>query len=126
MKMVNETHKIFHDDSIAITPTAVRVPVLRSHAESIYIETEEVVSVESVKKAVDAFPGTCLVDNPAEMEYPMPLDTSNKNDVAVGRIRRDLTVENGINLWVSGDQIRKGAALNALQIAEYMISNSMF
>lgn len=126
MKIVNETHKIFHDDSIAITPTAVRVPVLRSHAESIYIETEEVVSVESVKKAVDAFPGTCLVDNPAEMEYPMPLDTSNKNDVAVGRIRRDLTVENGINLWVSGDQIRKGAALNALQIAEYMISNAMF
>lgn len=126
MKMVNETHKIFHDDSIAITPTAVRVPVLRSHAESIYIETEEVVSVESVKKAVDVFPGTCLVDNPAEMEYPMPLDTSNKNDVAVGRIRRDLTVENGINLWVSGDQIRKGAALNALQIAEYIISNSMF
>ena len=126
MKMVNETHKIFHDDSIAITPTAVRVPVLRSHAESIYIETEEVVSVESVKTAVDAFPGTCLVDNPAEMEYPMPLDTSNKNDVSVGRIRRDLTVENGINLWVSGDQIRKGAALNALQIAEYMISNSMF
>ena len=75
---------------------------------------------------MDAFPGTCLVDNPAEMEYPMPLDTSNKNDVAVGRIRRDLTVENGINLWVSGDQIRKGAALNALQIAEYMISNAMF
>lgn len=125
MKMVNETHKIFHDDSIGITPTAVRVPVVRSHAESIYIETEAPVSVEEAKKAIEAFPGAAVKDNPQEQEYPMPLDTSNKNDVLVGRIRKDLVAPNGLNLWVCGDQIRKGAALNALQIAEYMIHNEL-
>lgn len=125
MKMVNETHKIFHDDSIGITPTAVRVPVVRSHAESIYIETEAPVSVEEAKKAIAAFPGAAVKDNPQEQEYPMPLDTSNKNDVLVGRIRKDLVSPNGLNLWVCGDQIRKGAALNALQIAEYMIQNDL-
>lgn len=125
MKMVNETHKIFHDDSIGITPTAVRVPVVRSHAESIYIETEAPVSVEEAKKAIEAFPGAAVEDNPQEQEYPMPLDTSNKNDVLVGRIRKDLVAPNGLNLWVCGDQIRKGAALNALQIAEYMIHNEL-
>lgn len=125
MKMVNETHKIFHDDSIGITPTAVRVPVVRSHAESIYIETEAPVSVEAVKNAINAFPGAAVKDNPQEQEYPMPLDTSGKNDVLVGRIRRDLVSPNGLNLWACGDQIRKGAALNALQIAEYMIANDL-
>ena len=125
MKMVNETHKIFHDDSIGITPTAVRVPVVRSHAESIYIETKAPVSVEEAKKAIEAFPGAAVKDNPQEQEYPMPLDTSNKNDVLVGRIRKDLVTPNGLNLWVCGDQIRKGAALNALQIAEYMIHNEL-
>ncbi len=125
MKMVNETHKIFHDDSIGITPTAVRVPVVRSHAESIYIETEAPVSVEAAKKAINAFPGAAVKDDPQEQEYPMPLDTSNKNDVLVGRIRKDLVSPNGLNLWVCGDQIRKGAALNALQIAEYMIANDL-
>lgn len=125
MKMVNETHKIFHDDSIGITPTAVRVPVVRSHAESIYIETETPVSVEAVKNAINAFPGAAVKDNPQEQEYPMPLDTSGKNDVLVGRIRRDLVSPNGLNLWACGDQIRKGAALNALQIAEYMIANDL-
>ncbi len=125
MKMVNETHKIFHDDSIGITPTAVRVPVIRSHAESIYMETAEPVSVEAAKKAINAFPGVAVKDNPAEQEYPMPLDTSDKNDVLVGRIRKDLVCPNGLNLWVCGDQIRKGAALNALQIAEYMIAQNL-
>lgn len=125
MKMVNETHKIFHDDTIAITPTAVRVPVIRSHAESIYIETERPLSTDEVKKAVQGFKGAVLVDDIKNMIYPMPLDTSNKIDVAVGRIRKDLYCENGINLWVCGDQIRKGAALNALQIAEYMMNHDM-
>lgn len=125
MKMVNETHKIFHDDSIGITPTAVRVPVVRSHAESIYVETESPVSVEDVKKAIAEFPGAGLKDDPAGQQYPMPLDTSGKNDVLVGRIRKDLVNPKGLNLWVCGDQIRKGAALNALQIAEYMIKNQM-
>lgn len=125
MKMVNETHKIFHDDTIGITPTAVRVPVMRSHAESIYIETEAPISAEEAKKAIAAFPGAGVKDLPAEQEYPMPLDTSGKNDVLVGRIRKDTVNPNALNLWVCGDQIRKGAALNALQIAEYMIENDL-
>lgn len=125
MKMVNETHKIMHDEEIGITPTAVRVPVARSHAESIYVETEESLTVEQVKKAIEDFEGAELVDDVKNMIYPMPLDTSDKTDVAVGRIRKDLVNPNGINLWVSGDQIRKGAALNTLQIAEYMIAHDM-
>ena len=125
MKMVNETHKIMHDAEIGITPTAVRVPVARSHAESIYVETEKPLTVEQVKKAIEDFEGAELVDDVKNMIYPMPLDTSDKTDVAVGRIRKDLVNPNGINLWVSGDQIRKGAALNTLQIAEYMIAHDM-
>lgn len=125
MKMVNETHKILHDDSIAVTPTTVRVPVFRSHAESIMVETEDELDINAVRKAIDAFPGAQMQDNPAEMEYPMPLYTAEKYDVYVGRLRRDLYNPKAINFWVSGDQIRKGAALNALQIAEYMIANDM-
>ena len=125
MKMVNETHKIFHDDAIAITPTTVRVPVFRSHAESVMVETADELSVDAVKKAINAFPGAQVLDNPAEMEYPMPLFTSEKYDCYVGRIRKDLYNPNAINLWVTGDQIRKGAALNALQIAEYMLDHDM-
>lgn len=125
MKMVNETHKILHNRSIGITPTAVRVPVARSHAESIYFETEEVLSVEEIRNAIEAFPGVELVDAVDEMIYPMPLVTSDKTNVAVGRLRRDLSNPKGINLWVCGDQIRKGAALNTIQIAEYMIEHDM-
>lgn len=125
MKMVNETKKILEDDSLRITATTVRVPVYRSHAESVNIEFEDEVSVEAARKAIDAFPGAIVRDNPAEQIYPMPLFTSGKNDVEVGRIRKDESIEHGLNLWVCGDQIRKGAALNALQIAEYMIKNDM-
>ena len=125
MKMVHETHKIFHDDTIQITPTAVRVPVVRSHAESIYIETEDVISVDKIKQAVSDFKGVVLVDDVANQIYPMPLDTSDKTDVAIGRIRKDLFNYKGISLWVCGDQIRKGAALNTLQIAEYIISHDI-
>ena len=125
MKMVNETHKIFHDDTIAVTPTTVRVPVFRSHAESIYVETEKELTVEEIRRVIDAFPGAQVQDNPAKMEYPMPLYTSEKYDVYVGRIRKDLFNPKAVNLWVSGDQIRKGAALNALQIAEYMIKHDI-
>lgn len=125
MKMVNETHKIFHDDTIAVTPTTVRVPVFRSHAESVYVETEKELTVEEIRRAIDAFPGAQVQDNPAQMEYPMPLYTSEKYDVYVGRIRKDLFNPKAVNLWVSGDQIRKGAALNALQIAEYMIKHDI-
>ena len=126
MKMVNETRKILHDEDIAITPTAVRVPVIRSHAESIYVETAASLSTKQIKEAMKSFPGVVLVDDIKKQVYPMPLDTSNKTDVAVGRIRKDLYNKRGINLWVCGDQIRKGAALNTLQIAEYMIAHDMF
>ena len=125
MKMVHETHKIFHDDTIQITPTAVRVPVVRSHAESIYIETEDIISVDKIKQAISDFRGVVLVDDVANQIYPMPLDTSDKTDVAIGRIRKDLFNDKGISLWVCGDQIRKGAALNTLQIAEYIISHDI-
>ena len=123
--MVHETHKIFHDDTIQITPTAVRVPVVRSHAESIYIETEDIISVDKIKQAISDFKGVVLVDDVANQIYPMPLDTSDKTDVAIGRIRKDLFNDKGISLWVCGDQIRKGAALNTLQIAEYIISHDI-
>jgi len=125
MKMIDETHKIMGDETIGITATTIRVPVYRSHAESVNIELVDELSVADAKKALAAFPGVIVEDNLAEMQYPMPLFTSGKNDVSVGRIRKDYSVEHGLNLWVVGDQIRKGAALNALQIAEYMIQHAM-
>ena len=126
MKMVNETHKILHDDTIQVVPTTVRVPVYRSHSESVLVETEEPVSVEAFRKACAAFPGLQVKDNPAEQEYPMPLYTSNQNDCEIGRIRKDLYNDKGMNFWIVGDQIRKGAALNALQIAEYLVEKEAF
>lgn len=125
MKMVHETHKIMGDSSIGITATTIRVPVYRSHAESVNIELESELSVAQAREALAKFPGVTVVDNPAAMEYPMPLFTSDKDDVYVGRIRKDASVPFGLNLWLSGDQIRKGAALNALQIAEYMIDHQL-
>ena len=123
MKMVDETKKIMEDDALRITATTIRVPVYRSHAESVNVEFEDEVSAESARAALEKFPGVIVRDNPAEMVYPQPLLTSGKDDVEVGRIRKDFSVDHGLNLWVCGDQIRKGAALNALQIAEYMIAN---
>lgn len=125
MKMIDETKKIMSDDSMRITATTIRVPVYRSHAESVNVEFEDEVSVEKAREALAAFPGVTLTDNPDEQVYPMPLFTSGKDDVEVGRIRKDYSIDNGLNFWVCGDQIRKGAALNALQIAEYMIENNM-
>ena len=126
MKMVNETRKILGEPDLPVTATTVRVPVYRSHAESVNIEFEDEVTVEAAKKAIDAFPGAIVKDDPSQQLYPMPLFTSGKNDVEVGRIRKDQSIAHGLNLWVCGDQIRKGAALNALQIAEYMIEHDMF
>ena len=126
MKMIDETKKIMSDDSLRITATTVRVPVYRSHAESVNVEFEDEVSVEKAREVLAAFPGVTLTDNPDEQVYPMPLETSGKDDVEVGRIRKDYSIDNGLNFWVCGDQIRKGAALNALQIAEYMIEHDMF
>lgn len=125
MKMVYETQKIFNDDTIAVTATTVRVPIYRSHSESVNVEFEKEITAEQARELLAAFPGVILQDNPAEMSYPMPLFTSNRNEVFVGRVRKDNSIPNGLNLWVVGDQIRKGAALNALQIAEYMIEHNL-
>ena len=125
MKMIDETKKIMEDDSLRITATTVRVPVYRSHAESVNVEFESEVSLDAARKALAAFPGVILRDNPSEQEYPMPLFTSGKTDVEIGRLRRDESTENALNFWICGDQIRKGAALNALQIAEYMIAHEL-
>ncbi len=119
MKMFNETQKIMHTDA-RCSATCVRVSSLRSHSESVWIETESPISVEEARKAIAAAPGCTLVDDPAKLVYPMPLDTAGKDDVFVGRIRKDLSDDCGLTLWLSGDQIRKGAALNAVQIAEYL------
>ena len=125
MKMVNETHKIFNDYSIGITATTIRVPVFRSHSESINIELETPVSLDDMRAALAKFPGVQVQDAPEDMVYPMPLYTSTQNDVYVGRIREDHSQKNCYNLWVVGDQIRKGAALNALQIAETMLRDGL-
>lgn len=124
MKMVNETRKIFDDYDMRITATTVRVPVYRSHSESINVEFENDLNLEEMQKALAAFPGVQVIDNPQEQLYPMPLYTSEKDDVYVGRLRRDESNEKTFNMWVVGDQIRKGAALNTLQIAETMIKNN--
>lgn len=120
MKMFNETRKIMHSD-ISTSAMCVRVSSLRSHSESVWIETERPVSVDEARAAIAAAPGVTLQDDPANLVYPMPLETGGKDDVYVGRVRKDLANENGLTLWLSGDQIRKGAALNAVQIAEYLI-----
>ena len=120
MKMYNETQKIMHTDA-KCSAMCVRVSSLRSHSESVWIETERPISVEEAQKAIAAAPGCTLVDDPANLVYPMPLETAGKDDVFVGRVRKDLSDENGLTFWLSGDQIRKGAALNAVQIGEYLI-----
>ena len=121
MKMYNETRKIMHSD-VRCSAMCVRVSSLRAHSESVWIETEEPISVEQAREALAGAPGVTLHDDPATLTYPMPLFTAGTDDVYVGRIRKDLADDNGLTLWLSGDQIRKGAALNAVQIAEYLIA----
>ena len=123
LKMVNETQKIFNDKNLKVSATCIRVPVYRSHSESVNIEFEHDLDLTQMRKALAAFPGVQVLDDTEKQEYPMPLYTSEKNDCFVGRLRRDTTQSNTFNLWVVGDQIRKGAALNTLQIAEVMIKN---
>ena len=120
MKMFNETRKIMHSD-VQTSATCVRVPSLRSHSEAVWIETERPVSPEEARRLFGQQPGLKLCDNPAEKQYPMPLFLAGEDDVYVGRIRSDLANPNGLTFWLVGDQIRKGAALNAVQIAEYLI-----
>jgi aspartate-semialdehyde dehydrogenase len=124
-KMVNETRKILHDDSLRVTCTTVRVPVFRSHAESVNIEFERKVEKDEVLNVLSNAPGVIVQDDIANMHYPMPLDVSGKDAVYVGRIREDISLETGLNLWIVGDQIRKGAALNAIQIAEYLVAHDL-
>ncbi len=121
MKMYNETRKILGDDNIKVSATCVRVPVLSAHSEAVTIQTEKPVSVEKARELLAAAPGVQVLDNPENNEYPMPLFTGGKDDCYVGRIRKDIAIENGLTFWVSGDQLRKGAALNAVQIAELLI-----
>lgn len=121
MKMFNETRKIMHTDATC-SAMCVRVPSLRSHSEAVWIETLQPIDPDAAREALSKAPGITVIDNPAEQQYPMPLFTADEDDVFVGRIRRDLANPNGLTFWLCGDQIKKGAALNAVQIAEYLIS----
>lgn len=123
IKMIRETKKIFHDDSVQVCATTIRVPVVRAHSEVINIETEKEISPEEAKELLLKASGVKVVDEPKSNYFPMPIEAEGTDDVLVGRIRRDPTVKNGVTLFVSGDQIRKGAALNAVQIAEAWIDN---
>jgi aspartate-semialdehyde dehydrogenase len=120
MKMVNETKKILGDESIKITATCVRVPVYFGHSESVNIETERKLDADEARLILSKAPGVTVVDHPAQKLYPMPIDAAGEDDTFVGRIREDDTIENGLNLWIVSDNLRKGAALNAVQIAEEM------
>jgi aspartate-semialdehyde dehydrogenase len=125
MKMVNETRKIMGDDSIRVTATAVRVPVVYGHSESVNIETEKKISPDEVREILRKAPGVTIVDNPSKSEYPLAINAAGKDDVYVGRVRADESIPNGINMWIVSDNIRKGAALNAIQIAELLIKKGM-
>jgi aspartate-semialdehyde dehydrogenase len=125
MKMVNETKKIMKDDSIRVTATCVRVPVLRSHCESVNIETERKITRLKAVELLRRAPGVCVIDDLPHSKYPMPLDAAGKDDTFVGRIRKDETIDNGLNLWIVSDNLRKGAALNAVQIAEELIRQKL-
>lgn len=126
MKMYNETKKIMHAPKLDVSAMCVRVPVMRAHSEAVWVETESPVSVEQARDAFVNAEGVVVVDTPAENKYPMPLDIAGKDPVYVGRIRQDLTNPNGLSFWVVGDQIKKGAALNAVQIAQYMLRKGAF
>lgn len=125
MKMYNEGRKILNDQDIKISCTCARVPVIRSHSESITVETKKEISVEEVREILSKAKGVKLVDDPYNNEYPMPIDTAGQDLIYVGRIRKDISKENSISLWCCGDQVRKGAATNAVQIAELLVSNNL-
>jgi aspartate-semialdehyde dehydrogenase len=125
MKMVNETKKIFGDDTIQVTATAVRIPVMGGHSESVNVEFEKEYDLEEVRKLLSNAPGVVLVDDPANKKYPMPQDAHGKDDVFVGRLRRDETQPKTLNMWIVADNLRKGAATNAVQIAEYLSAHNL-
>lgn len=123
MKMYHETKKIMHAPDLDVSATCIRVPVMRAHSEAVWVETEEPISVEAARKAFEAAEGLVVVDEPAAKKYPMPLDAAGKDPVYAGRLRKDIANPNGLSFWLVGDQIKKGAALNAVQIAQYMIAH---
>jgi aspartate-semialdehyde dehydrogenase len=125
MKLTNETKKILGDDAIALTATAIRIPVVGGHSESVNLTFTKPFSLEKVRELLEQTEGITLQDNPANNEYPMPLYAQGKDDVFVGRIRKDESQANGINLWIVADNLRKGAATNTIQIAEYLIKNQL-
>ena len=123
-KMYNETRKIMHSD-VRVSATCVRVPVMRSHSEAIWIETERPISPDEARRAFMSAPGLVVYDNPYTNKYPMPLFVNHKDPVYVGRIREDLSSDNGLTFWIVGDQIKKGAALNAVQIGQYLLQHGL-
>ncbi|MBD5308663.1 MAG: aspartate-semialdehyde dehydrogenase [Paramuribaculum sp.] len=123
MKMYHETKKIMHAPDLQVSATCVRVPVIRAHSEAVWIETEQPVSVGQARAALEAAEGVVVIDEPADKKYPMPLFTADLDPVYVGRIRKDITDDRGLSMWIVGDQIKKGAALNAVQIAQYMLAH---
>ena len=125
MKMVNETRKIMRDDSIRLTSTTVRIPVIGVHSEAVNVEFEREFDLAEVKALLEKAPGVVVVDNPSKQEYPMPKDAHNRDEVFVGRIRRDDTQPNTLNMWIVSDNLRKGAATNAVQIAEYLVEKGL-
>ena len=125
MKLVNETHKILGDESIGITATAIRIPVVGGHSESINIQLKSEFQLEDIRKVLHESPGIVLQDNPDTNTYPMPIYAKGRDEVFVGRIRKDFSQENTINLWVVSDNLRKGAATNTIQIAEYLVNNDL-
>ncbi len=126
MKMLDETRKILGDDNIRVAATTVRVPVYRAHSEVVHIETKKKISLQRTREILSAFPGIRVIDNPEKLEYPFPLFAEGKDEVFVGRIREDISTENGLVMWVVSDNLRKGAALNAVQIAEKIILMELF
>lgn len=122
--MYHESRKIMHTD-IEVSSTCVRVPVLRNHSEAIWVETEESLDLQQVRDALENAPGITVKDDPANQVYPMPLGSASKDDIFVGRLRKDISNPKGITFWCVGDQIKKGAALNAVQIAEYMVEKGL-
>ena len=125
MKLVHETHKILADDKIAITATAVRIPVVGGHSESVNVEFENHFEINQIQKILSQTPGLEILDDPKKNKYPMPINAEGKDTVYVGRIRRDNSIPNGVNLWIVSDNLRKGAATNTIQIAEYLIKNNL-
>jgi aspartate-semialdehyde dehydrogenase len=126
MKMVNETRKIMRDDSIRVTSTAVRIPVVGGHSEAVNVEFEKDYDLNDVKSILQSSQGVIVVDDPANQQYPMPMDAHEKDEVFVGRLRRDESQPNTLNMWIVSDNLRKGAATNAVQIAEYCLNHDLF